>query len=226
MKFKKIVLAISICLIIVLTRKFELSNCLTLDYIQEHLNGIQAFVQRSPLLSTGAFFAVYIAVTALSIPGATVMTLTAGALFGLFKGTLIVSFASSIGATLSFLVSRYLFKQSVEQKYENKLSTFNLGIEKNGALYLFSLRLIPAFPFFLINILMGVTSIKTAVYYIVSQVGMLPGTIVYVNAGKELAGIKNVAGIVSPSVLFSFCLLALFPFLAKFVLKFIKIKTA
>jgi pyruvate/2-oxoglutarate dehydrogenase complex dihydrolipoamide dehydrogenase (E3) component/uncharacterized membrane protein YdjX (TVP38/TMEM64 family) len=164
------------------------------------------------------FFAVYVAVTGLSLPGAALMTLVAGAVFGLLRGTLIVSFASSIGATLAFLASRFVLRDWVQQRFGHALRAVNEGVEREGAFYLFTLRLIPAVPFFVINLAMGLTPIRTATFYWVSQAGMLAGTIVYVNAGTQLAAIETPAGILSPGLLGAFVLLGFFPLLAKKVL--------
>ena len=167
---------------------------------------------------------IYIAVTALSLPGAAVLTLAGGALFGLGVGTVAVSFASTIGATLACLVSRFLLREWVQNKFGDKLMTINNGIEKEGAFYLFSLRLVPIFPFFVINLLMGLTRMKLFTFFWVSQIGMFAGTIVYVNAGKELAKIDSLSGIMSPGVLISFVVLGLFPITVKKLLAFYKTK--
>ncbi len=157
----------------------------------------------------------YVVVTALSLPGAAVMTLAGGGLFGLVTGTIAVSFASTIGATCACLVSRFFLRDWVQGKFGEKLHTINEGIEKEGAFYLFSLRLIPVFPFFIINLLMGLTTMPARTYFWVSQLGMLPATIVYVNAGNELAKIDSLGGIVSPSLIGSFAVLGLFPITVK-----------
>jgi uncharacterized membrane protein YdjX (TVP38/TMEM64 family) len=167
---------------------------------------------------------IYIAVTALSLPGAAVMTLAGGGLFGLLVGTIVVSFASTIGATLAFLVSRFLLRDWVQTKFNDKLQPINDGIEADGAFYLFTLRLVPAFPFFIINLVMGLTPIKTIQFYLTSQIGMLAGTIVFVNAGTHLSKIDSLNGILSPGLLISFILLGIFPFLAKKGLNIIKTK--
>ena len=164
---------------------------------------------------------IYIAVTALSLPGAVIMTLAGGALFGLVAGTVIISFASTIGATLACFVSRFLLRDWVQKKFADRLVAINNGIEKEGAFYLFTLRLVPVFPFFLINLAMGVTRLPLFQYYWVSQIGMLPGTIVYVNAGKELGKIESLSGILSPSLLASFVLLGLFPITVKKMMGFV-----
>jgi len=150
------------------------------------------------------------------------MTLAGGGLFGLVTGTIVVSFASSIGATLACLVARYLLRDWVQGKFGDKLKKINAGMAREGGFYLFSLRLVPIFPFFVINLVMGLTSIRMVTYYWVSQLGMLPATIVYINAGKELAGIEKPAGILSPGLIFSFALLGLLPLLSKKLLEFYK----
>lgn len=150
------------------------------------------------------------------------MTLVGGMLFGVLWGTLIVSFASTIGATLAFLASRFLFRDFVQKKFGNKLKAVNEGIQKEGKFYLFTLRLIPAFPFFVINMVMGLTSIKVLTYFVVSQIGMLPGTIVYVNAGTQLSKLENLSGIVSPSLLLSFALLGILPLTLKKAMAWVK----
>jgi uncharacterized membrane protein YdjX (TVP38/TMEM64 family) len=158
---------------------------------------------------------IYILVTSLSLPGATVMTLAGGALFGLWVGTVVVSFASTIGATLASFVSRFLLRDWVQATFGDRLKTINEGVEKEGKFYLFTLRLIPAFPFFVINLVMGLTKMPLRTYYWVSQLGMLPATIVYVNAGKELARIQSLSVLLSPRLIFSFVLLGLFPFIVR-----------
>jgi uncharacterized membrane protein YdjX (TVP38/TMEM64 family) len=158
---------------------------------------------------------IYIVVTALSLPGAAVMTLAGGGLFGLVTGTIVVSFASTIGATCACVVARYLLRDWVQNKFGDKLKKINDGMEKEGGFYLFSLRLVPIFPFFVINLVMGLTPIRIVTYFWVSQLGMLPGTIVYVNAGKELAQLDSLKGILSPGLLISFALLGLLPIITK-----------
>ncbi|AZN36183.1 FAD-dependent oxidoreductase [Iodobacter ciconiae] len=196
---------------------FDLQQWLTLEQLKSSQAQLSLWQQQSPYLLGLVFFAAYILVTALSLPGAVIMTLAAGAIFGLTTGTLIVSFASSIGATLAFLTSRYVFQNSVQQHFGNQLAGIDAGIARDGAFYLFTLRLLPVFPFFLINLLMGLTSLKTRTFYWVSQAGMLAGTVVYVNAGTQLAKIESLSGILSPALLFSFVLLGVFPLLAKWV---------
>ena len=193
----------------------DLHHWLTLEGLKSGLGQFDQWRSQFPLLMAGGFFLLYVVVTALSLPGAAVMTVAAGALFDLLQGTLLVSFASTIGATLAFLVSRYLLRDAVQQRFGSRLAAINRGIERDGAFYLFTLRLVPAFPFFLINLLMGLTPIKAWTFYWVSQIGMLAGTLVYVNAGTQIAQLESLSGILSPDLLISFALLGLFPLLAK-----------
>ncbi|MBQ0719922.1 MAG: FAD-dependent oxidoreductase [Gammaproteobacteria bacterium] len=194
---------------------FDLHQALTLASLKAGLDQAQAHLATQPLLVAGAFFIIYIVVTGLSLPGAALMSLAAGALFGLLWGTIIVSFASSIGATLAFLVSRFIFRDAVQNRFADRLSTINDGIEKSGAFYLFTLRLVPIFPFFLINLLMGLTPIRTSTFYAVSQVGMLAATVVFINAGTQLAQLDSLSDVLSPSLIASLALLGIFPLLAK-----------
>ena len=200
----------------------DLGRFLTLDYFKGQQAAFTSFVAQNPLQAAGIFFAVYVTVTAVSFPGAAILTLVAGALFGVVWGTVIVSFASSIGATLAFLASRFLLRDWVQAKFGDKLKPINEGVAKEGAFYLFALRLVPAFPFFVINLVMGLTPIKTATYYVASQLGMFAGTIVFVYAGTQLAQITSLKGILSPGLLLAFVLLAIFPFIAKRVVESLK----
>jgi len=190
---------------------------LTLQGLKARQHALGAWVAGNHLLALFGFFLGYVAVAALSLPGAAILTLAAGALFGVFEGTLLTSFASSIGATLAFLVSRFLLRDSLRAKYGQRLRAFDEGIQRDGAHYLFSLRLVPAFPFFLVNLLAGLTTLKTGVFYLVSQVGMLPGTIVYVYAGTQLARIDSLAGILSPGLIAAFVLLGILPLLMRWL---------
>lgn len=203
---------------------FDLHHLLTLDGLKAGLIQFEDWRAAEPLLVGGVFLLLYVLVAALSLPGAAVMTLAAGALFGLLLGTVIVSFASSIGATLAFLVSRYLLKDSVQSRFGDRLKAINEGMQRDGAFYLFTLRLVPVFPFFLINLLMGLTTIRATTFYWVSQLGMFAGTIVYVNAGTQLARLDSLSGILSPALLVSFALLGVFPLIAKKALAIIKAK--
>jgi pyruvate/2-oxoglutarate dehydrogenase complex dihydrolipoamide dehydrogenase (E3) component/uncharacterized membrane protein YdjX (TVP38/TMEM64 family) len=201
---------------------FDLGRYFTLDFFKSQQTAIDAYVSANPLQAGLVFFLIYIAVTGLSLPGAAIMTLVAGAVFGLLWGTLIVSFASSIGATLAFLVSRFLLRDSIQSRFGDKLRAINSGVEKDGAFYLFTLRLVPAFPFFVINLVMGLTPLKTWTFYWVSQLGMFAGTLVYVNAGTEIAKIESLRGILSPGLILSFTLLGIFPLIAKSIVNVIR----
>lgn len=194
---------------------FDLQQHLTLDNLKFQQETMISYRNNHPMLATSVYALIYIAVTSLSLPGATILTLAGGAVFGLLWGTLIVSFASSIGATLAFLAARFLFRDAVSTRFGHLLNEIDTGIERDGAFYLFSLRLVPLIPFFVINLIMGLTSLKTPTFYWVSQAGMLAGTLVYVNAGTQLAKINSVSGILSPALVGSFVLLGVFPFIAK-----------
>ena len=197
---------------------FDLHQLLTLESLQAQREDFAALKEQSPWLVAGSAFLGYVLVAALSLPGALVMTLAMGVLFGFWWGALLVSFASTIGATLAFLASRFVLRDAVQQRFGDKLKTINDGVARDGALYLFTLRMVPLFPFFLINLLMGLTPMKTRTFYWVSQVGMLAGTLVFVNAGTQLAQLESLSGILSPALLFSFALLGLFPMIAhKFI---------
>ena len=188
---------------------------LTLEALKGRREELGALLEERPMHLIGGFFLVYVAVTALSLPGAAVMTLAAGAIFGLVTGTIIVSFASTIGASLAFLSSRYLLRDWVKARFGRRLEAIDRGIARDGSFYLLTLRLIPAVPFFLVNLAMGLTAIRLLTYALVSQAGMLPGTIVYVNAGTQLARIESTSDILSPALIGSLVLLGLFPLIAK-----------
>ncbi|WP_292684999.1 bifunctional TVP38/TMEM64 family protein/FAD-dependent oxidoreductase [Novosphingobium sp.] len=196
---------------------FDFGQYLTLDALKAQQATIDGFYRANPLLVLAIFFLVYVLLTALSVPGAAILTLAAGAIFGVAAGTVVVSFASSIGATLAFLASRYLFHDAVQARFGARLKPVNDGVARDGAFYLFSLRLVPVFPFFAVNLLMGLTPIRTWTYYWVSQVGMLLGTVVYVNAGTQLAAIETLGDIASPGLLASFAALGLLPWLGKWI---------
>ncbi len=193
----------------------DLQHYLTLNGLKSGMEQFAIWRANSPITVGVSFFLMYIIVAAFSLPGAAIMTIAAGALFGLFWGSVIASFASTIGATLAFLTARYLLRDLVQAHFGDKLKAINEGMAKDGAFYLFSLRLIPLFPFFLVNLLVGLTPISTLRYYWVSQIGMLAGTVVYVNAGTQLVKITGLADIASPGLLFSFALLGIFPLLVK-----------
>ena len=212
---KKLLIVLVVILVIAGFFLSGFNDLLTLEGIQARLSQFYQWRDDTPLLVGGLFFLAYVLIAAFSLPGAALMTLLAGALFGLWWGLLLASFASSIGALFAFLASRYLLRDSFQTKFASKLDSINQGIEKDGGFYLFTLRLLPLFPFFLVNILLGLTNIKTWTYYWVSQLGMIAGTFVYVNAGVQLAQIDSLKDIISPMLLVSFALLAVFPLLAK-----------
>jgi len=212
---KKITIVCVVLLAVACFFYFDLARFLSLDFFKSSQDRFSQLYTAHPLGTIAVYVAIYIVVTTLSLPGAAVMTLAGGALFGLITGVVAISFASTIGATLACLASRFILRDWVQGRFGDKLRTINAGIEEEGAFYLFSLRLIPIFPFFLINLLMGLTTIPIRTYFWISQLGMLPATIVYVNAGSELARIESLAGIVSPRLLVSFAILGLFPIMVK-----------
>lgn len=195
---------------------------LSLEYIQSQLGAIETYREANPLKTVLLFSLVYIIATAASFPGALVLTLTAGAIFGFFPGTAVVLVSATIGATIAFLLARFLFGDLVQNKMGERLSRIRENFRKEGAMYLFSMRLVPAFPFFAVNLLMGLTPIKTTTYFIASLIGMAPGTMAFVNAGTQLAKLESLKGLLSPGLIASFVILAIFPYVAKFALKLIK----
>ena len=201
---------------------FDLGQYFTLESAKTQQVELQDTISANPIVSTVVYFVLYVIVTALSLPGAAIMTLLGAALFGFWWSLIIVSFASTLGATLAFLFSRFILRDWVQAKFGHRLNTINRGIEREGSFYLFTLRLIPVFPFFLINLLMGLTPIKTRTFYLVSQAGMLAGTAVYINAGTQLGQINTLSGIISPPVLISLVLLGIFPLLTKTVMNIIQ----
>lgn len=219
---KKIFLLLIVAAAVGLFFHYDLQQLLTLDGLKGSMDQFNQYKEQSPLLVIGGFFLLYVIVTALSLPGAAILTLAAGALFGLVEGLLVASFASTIGATLAFLVSRYLLRDSIKQRFPERLAAIDAGVEKEGGFYLFTLRLVPVFPFFLINLLMGVTAIKSWTYYWVSQLGMLAGTFVFVLAGTQLAQIDSLSDVLSFNLILSFALLGIFPFIAKGILNVFK----
>ena len=205
---------------------FDLGQYFSLEFFKSQQERINLYFEANPLQTALIFFCIYVAVTGLSLPGAAIMTLVGGAIFGLLWGTIIISFASTLGATVAFLVSRFLLRDYVQSKFARNLKAINAGIRKDGVYYLFTLRLIPLFPFFVINLVMGLTPISTLKFFLVSQVGMLPGTLVYVNAGTQIAKLDSLSGILSPALLISFALLGLFPLIAKYTVSFISARKA
>lgn len=201
----------------------QLNEYTSIDFLKIQQQNIVAYKQLHPIYSAIIFFLMYIVFTALSLPGgASIMTVASGMIFGLYIGTLLSSFASTIGATCAFLVARFLFQEKLQEKFSNKLKSINNGIEKEGVFYLFTLRLVPAFPFFMVNLVMGLTSMKTSAFFLTSQLGMLAGTIIYVYAGTQLSQINSMQDIVSEKLLFSLILLGLFPLLSKKIIEAIK----
>lgn len=213
-----------VVLVVILFLAFDLDRFLTLSYIKESQAHLQNLYAENPFGILLAYILIYIIVTALSLPGAVVLTLAGGALFGLIAGTIAVSIASTTGATLACFVSRFILQKWVQEKFADKLKAINKGVEKEGAFYLFSVRLIPVFPFFVINLVMGLTKMPLRTFFWVSQLGMLPGTVVFVNAGKQLGQIESAAGILSPSLIISFIILGLFPITARKIMQKVRKK--
>jgi pyruvate/2-oxoglutarate dehydrogenase complex dihydrolipoamide dehydrogenase (E3) component/uncharacterized membrane protein YdjX (TVP38/TMEM64 family) len=223
---KKVLLIGIIALLFAAFFAFDLQQYFSLDFIKEKQQAFNAYYQQNTILTLVMFFVVYVVMAALSLPGAAIMTVLAGALFGLITGVIVVSLASTLGATLAFLVARYLFRDTLQARYADKLQVINDGVEKEGPLYLFAMRLVPLFPFFLVNILMGFTKIKTTTFAWVSQIGMLAGTAVFVYAGTQLAQIDSLSSILSPGLLIAFGLLGVFPVIAKKVMSKIRANKA
>ncbi len=221
----KIILIAVIVILIALLFYIGPEQYLNLEFIKSKLDQLVAYKTANPLISALIFSAIYIAVTAASIPGATVLTLCGGAIFGFVTGSIVVLISATIGATIAFLVARYLFDDWVQANMGDRLAKIRESFRKEGALYLFSLRLVPLFPFFVINLVMGLTSIKTRIFFIASLIGMAPGTMVFVNAGTQLAKIDSLKGLLSPALIISFVLLAAFPYVAKYILKLVKSRT-
>jgi uncharacterized membrane protein YdjX (TVP38/TMEM64 family) len=219
---KKIILLAVIIGLAASVKLFHLGDYLTLSYIKESQQRFELLYSEHPFPVIASYMGIYILVTSLSLPGAAVMTLAGGALFGLYTGTIVVSFASSIGATLACFVSRFLLRDWVQSRFGEKLTAINQGISREGAFYLFTLRLVPIFPFWLINLLMGLTAMPLRTFYWVSQAGMLAATIVYVNAGKELSKIDSLSGILSLRLILSFAALGIFPIAAKRLVRLYK----
>ena len=220
----KIIIALCILALIVMFFTLDLSRYLSFEFLKNSKDAFAIYYSQHKQQTLVIFSLIYISVTALSLPGAAILTLAAGALFGFTVGTILVSISSTIGATLAFLLARYLFQNYVQSKYANNLITINQGISKEGSFYLFALRLVPLFPFFLINLVMGLTKIKVLSYLIVSWIAMLPGTMAYIFAGTELGNITSLKGILSPKLLIAFTILGLLPLLAKKLLNLIRSK--
>ena len=222
MKPSRIILFVVVALVVAAFFVFDLKEFFTVDFYETQRDAIAEFQNENPWLVVFVFFVIYVLVTGTSLPGAAILTLVAGALFGLVQGVILVSFASSIGATMAFTITRYLFRDVVRQRFGQYLRAIDRGVEREGAFYLFALRLVPAVPFFVVNLVMALTPIQTWRFYWVSQIGMLFGTIVYVNAGSELGQIESLGDVLSPGLWISFVLLGLAPLLAKKLLDFIK----
>ena len=222
-KIKQILILFLLIILFIIARYYGLQDLLNFEYLKSQKDTFISTYHENEILFIIIYFVVYVVSVAISFPGATIFTLAAGAIFGVVTGTILVSFASTLGATLSFLFSRYLFRDLVQTKFGSSLDSINKGLEEDGKFYLLSLRLIPAFPFFLINLLMGISKISVFQFFLVSQIGMLPGTIVYVNAGTQLASLNNPKDIVSLPLLLSFLALGLLPLFAKFIVSKIKL---
>ncbi|MDI3325507.1 FAD-dependent oxidoreductase [Pontibacterium granulatum] len=219
---KKSILLSLIAVLILIFFLFDLSRFFDFAYIKSQQTSLSTFVENNLWLSTGIYFTVYVVSTGLSLPGAAVLTLLGGALFGTLTGSIVVSFASTFGATLAFWVARYIARGFVSRRFSRLLEPINDGIARDGIFYLLTLRLIPLFPFFAINLVMGVTNMPVRTYYWVSQLGMLPATIIYVNAGTQLAALESTQDILSPALLGSLALLGIFPWIARFAVKVVQ----
>lgn len=221
-RWGKLLLLLIVATALVAFFVLDLDSYLTFANLKMRQDELSNLLASNPAAFAAGFFLLYVLVTALSLPGAAIMTIAAGAVFGLVEGTVLVSFASTIGATLAFLASRYLFRDSVESRFGERVKSLDEGISRDGAFYLLTLRLMPVFPFFLVNLAMGLTAIRVLVFAIVSQIGMLPGTILFVNAGTQLATLTSASDVLSPKLIGSFVLLGLFPLLAKAAIGFFR----
>ena len=221
---KKVYLFFILVATLVMLNLFGIFDFFTLELIKEKQVAAQSFYYTNKVFSLLTYFIMYVAITSLSLPIATVLTLLGSSVFGFLPSLVIISFASSLGATLAFLISRYMISEWVREKYASFFIKIDKGIKDEGMLYLITLRLIPVVPFFIINLTMGLTKVKVKNYYLVSQLGMLPGTIVYVNAGSQLSQIKHLADIMGPKIILSFILIGLLPFMLKQIFKRIRIK--
>lgn len=219
MQYNRLIILLGLIALGAVAIALDLHQLISLDNFRQRQADINAWVSANTALAALSYFALYVGIAAVNIPGAAIMTLIAGALFGVVNGTVIVSFASTIGATLAFLLSRFLLREAIENRFKETLQRINTGLEKDGPFYLFTLRLIPAFPFFAINLVMGLTRIKVGTYYWVSQLGMFPATVLYVNAGTQIAQLESAAGILSPTIIGSFILLGIFPLAARKILE-------
>ena len=219
---KRLAIIVALVAIFVVAKTLGVSHYLTLQFLQDSRAQFAQLYAQYGLLLVLAYVGIYVVVTAISLPGAAILTLAGGALFGRWVGTIAVSVASTTGATLAFLIARFLLKDWVQDKFGDKLKPINDGIASEGAFYLFTLRLVPAFPFFVINLAMGLTSMRALTFFWVSQLGMLPGTFVFVNAGTELAKLTSLKGILSPGLIASFVALGVLPIAIKKLLALVK----
>jgi len=220
----KWLLAIVVVVAVVAFFYFDLGQWLSLENLKSQQTALSAYVEDHFVFSILVFFALYVAVAAFSLPGATILTLAGGAIFGLLTGFVIISFASSIGALLAFLGARFLFRDAIKKRFADKLAPIEKGIKKDGAFYLLSLRLVPLFPFFVVNLLMGLTNLPARTFYFFSQLGMIPGTLAFVYAGTQLAKIQSVKDVLSPGLITAFVILGLLPITMRKLLQWFKEK--
>ncbi|MGE4295400.1 MAG: TVP38/TMEM64 family protein [Campylobacterales bacterium] len=211
----RLLLVAAIAVVIGLLIWADVGRYLNFEYLKTHYHALQSLYHEHPAVFVLAYFVAYVIITGLSFPGAVIISLAGAAVFGFWVALIVISFASTIGATLAFLSSRFLLREWVQTRFAGKLEPINKGFEKEGAFYLFTLRLVPLFPFFMINLVMGLTPLRVRTYFWVSQLGMLPGTAVYINAGTQLGQLDSLQGIMSPAFLISFALLGVFPLIAK-----------
>lgn len=211
----RLLLVAAIAAVIGLLIWADVGRYLNFEYLKTHYHALQSLYHEHSAVFVLAYFVAYVIITGLSFPGAVIISLAGAAVFGFWVALIVISFASTIGATLAFLSSRFLLREWVQTRFADKLEPINKGFEKEGAFYLFTLRLVPLFPFFMINLVMGLTPLRVRTYFWVSQLGMLPGTAVYINAGTQLGQLDSLQGIVSPAFLISFALLGVFPLIAK-----------
>ncbi|MFT6631136.1 MAG: putative membrane protein YdjX (TVP38/TMEM64 family) [Bacteriovoracaceae bacterium] len=219
--FKRILIFIILISSFIVINYFDLDRFLNFDYIKANQDQLQSFYQNNKFPTLLIFFLGYVLTTALSIPGATILSLLGGAVFGFEIALVLISFASTIGATLAFLIARTLLRDFIEKHFEETIKRVNEGIENNGGFYLFSMRLVPVLPFFVINSVMGLTKIKISTFFLISQVSMLGGTAIYINAGVQLSELESVEGIMSLELVGSLLLLGIFPFIAKKIMELI-----
>ncbi|MFQ3229315.1 TVP38/TMEM64 family protein [Reinekea sp.] len=221
---KKLILLFIAIIVVSAYFYFDLGQWLTLEQLKNQQSSLESYRQANPVLVAAIYTVIYIVVAALSLPGSAIMTLSGGAIFGLAVGTALALISATIGATFAFLIARFLLGDWVQEKFGDRIASINQGIDKDGAFYLFSLRLVPVFPFFVINVVMALTTLKVWTFFWVSLVGMLAGAAVYANAGTQLAKLDSLSGIASPGIILSFVLLGIFPILAKKMIEFIRRK--